>query len=321
MRAVTPRSALLALWAFTASASADAPATCARQSPGACSPPPPILLQTHQAVERSSGPALAHLAPLVPPFVAPPGASARIAAARQKALQAPAQRARARSGSASAVDFQNFQLVQQLRAAGYTCPGGDPFPPNDGEFEFDCRLWQASLGHSQDMGARNYFSHESPAPNPTDPFDRSAATGLATFSENIAAGEGSAEATLEQWKNSDGHCRNMMDPAHNRMGVAHALTEGSTYRHYWTQLFAADSAAPDQSCLSSGASPAPAPTAAPAPGTTPAPAQGGGSGGGAGSACEDLDWQCSSYDAGHCQGGEFLPWMQENCKQFCGFCG
>uniref|UniRef100_A0A7S2KUU4 SCP domain-containing protein n=1 Tax=Zooxanthella nutricula TaxID=1333877 RepID=A0A7S2KUU4_9DINO len=250
MRAVAPCAALLASWACTAAASAAEPAACARESPGACAQPP-ILIQTHQAVQRSSGPLPASVAPLVPPFVAPPGGSARIAAARQKAqAQArPAQPGRQSSSSASAADREGFNLMKQLRAAGFTCPGGTYFPPNDGEFEFDCRLWQASLGHSQDMGARNYFSHESPAPNPTDPFDRSAATGLATFSENIAAGEGSAEATLEQWKNSDGHCRNMMDPAHNRMGVAHALTEGSTYRHYWTQMFANDGGDADHSCL------------------------------------------------------------------------
>merc|ERR1719343_1938534 len=145
--------------------------------------------------------------------------------------------------------WESFLLLQELRAQGFTCPGGQRFPPNSGELQFDCRLWKASLGHSQDMGARNYFDHVSP--EGSDPFDRSNAEGLATFSENIAAGKQSAADTLEQWKNSDGHCKNMMAEDHTRFAVAYAFTAGSSYKHYWTQLFARDVGDADHSCYSS----------------------------------------------------------------------
>jgi len=212
---------------------------------------PPISLRTHQAVERSSGPPRAHVAALVPPFAVPAGAAARTAAARQQ-VQAqkaqPALKSHALAlGRASAADLEGFFLLQGLRAAGFTCPTGTYFPPNDAEFVFDCRLWRAALEHSQDMGSRNYFSHITP--EGADPFDRSKATGLATFYENIAAGVESAAATLEQFKTSGPHCENMMAVQNNRVGVAHAFAGGSTYRHYWTQMFANDGGDADHSCL------------------------------------------------------------------------
>merc|ERR1719356_2298080 len=143
-----------------------------------------------------------------------------------------------RAGNPSTQDMEGFELLKQLRQQGYTCPKGKRFAPNSRALEFDCRLWRAALGHSQDMGNRNYFDHVSPEGN--DPFDRSAAEGLPTFSENIAAGKRSASETLEQWKNSDGHCVNMMDETHNRFAVAYALIENARYKHYHTQLFAED---------------------------------------------------------------------------------
>lgn len=56
-------------------------------------------------------------------------------------------------------------------------------------------------------------------------------------SENIAAGNRSAAATFEQWRNSDGHCRNMMTQSANEIGIGHA--GGGSFGSYWTQTFGA----------------------------------------------------------------------------------
>jgi len=75
------------------------------------------------------------------------------------------------------------------------------------------------------MGRRNYFSHVTP--DGQDPFDRSKRQGFGTFNENIAAGVSDVTGTMQQWKDSDGHCRNMMKASHTRMGAGYAYTGGS----------------------------------------------------------------------------------------------
>jgi len=193
-------------------------------------------------------------------------------------------------------------LLKELRRAGFRCSGGTYFPPNNGELEFDCRLWQASVGHSLDMGQRNYFSHVTP--EGLDPFDRSEPYGLPTFNENLAAGGDTAAKALEQWKKSDGHCKNMMDAGHNRMAVGYAYVGSSTYKHYWTQLFVKDNGAVYRSCYTGEADPVD-------------------DGSGSGGACQDIETSCRHWASlGYCQQGhQYEPYMYTNCKLSCGFCG
>merc|ERR1719356_415449 len=244
-----------------------------------------------------------------------------------------------RAGSPSTQDMEGFELLKQLRQQGYTCPNGKHFPPNSRALEFDCRLWRAALGHSQDMGNRKYFDHVSPEGK--DPFDRSAAEGLPTFSENIAAGDQSAAGTLEQWKKSDGHCVNMMNADHNRFAVAYAFVGTAPYKHYHTQLFARDNGAVDRSCFGGsqgggsgnggGAGSGGGAGNGGGRGNGGDAGRGGGAGrggagrGGAGSGgagkCEDKDEGCAGYDEGYCRApSEFEPYMRDNCKAFCGLC-
>lgn len=58
-----------------------------------------------------------------------------------------------------------------------------------------------------------------------------------TCGENIAAGRSSAEATVDQWMNSDGHRANILNPDFKKLGVGYCYDENSTYKHYWVQLF------------------------------------------------------------------------------------
>jgi hypothetical protein len=54
--------------------------------------------------------------------------------------------------------------------------------------------------------------------------------------ENIAMGNETFQATLEQWKNSSGHRENMLRPAVSRIGIASA---GSGHDTYWSLILAA----------------------------------------------------------------------------------
>jgi uncharacterized protein YkwD len=104
----------------------------------------------------------------------------------------------------------------------------------------------ASYNHSLDMGQRNYFSHNTPSPYPsgqTGPAftDRMRAAGYTSYTraaENIAAGNSTALATFNQWKNSSGHNANMLDPNLTQIGIGFATVSGSKYTYYWTTDFA-----------------------------------------------------------------------------------
>ena len=60
--------------------------------------------------------------------------------------------------------------------------------------------------------------------------------GAYTYGENIAAGNATAAATVEQWMNSPGHRANIMNPDFTHIGVGYIQTNGG-YRHYWVQMF------------------------------------------------------------------------------------
>merc|ERR1712060_664070 len=118
-------------------------------------------------------------------------------------------------------------------------------------------------------------------------------------------GAQSAAGLMEQLKHSDSQCKMMMSAEYNRFAEAYAFNAGSTFKFYWTQMFAHDSGAVDTSCSSSSShSDLP-------PGT----------GGGGANVCEDTDQTCSAYDSSYCNApSEFAPYMEEHCKMFCGLC-
>ncbi|CAE7715080.1 ykwD, partial [Symbiodinium sp. CCMP2456] len=95
----------------------------------------------------------------------------------------------------------------------------------------------------------NYFSHYSQ--DGRSPWDRARAQGISANAENIAAGNSGATATLRQWQNSDGHCKNMMNSRHKLFGIGWAYDASSTYRHYWTQMLSSTSESADRSCYPS----------------------------------------------------------------------
>jgi uncharacterized protein YkwD len=100
----------------------------------------------------------------------------------------------------------------------------------------DPRLTSAASKHSADMATNDYFSHT--GRNGTGFATRMEAAGHSTpLSENIAAGNSTAQATLTRWMDSAGHRRNILDCSAKDMGVGVATDPGSTYGIYWTQDF------------------------------------------------------------------------------------
>lgn len=106
-----------------------------------------------------------------------------------------------------------------------------------GPVKGNAQLTKSATGHSRDMADNNYFSHTSQDGRTFS--DRIKAAGYpgGTLAENIAAGQPTAAAVMEDWMNSPGHRANILNCAYKELGVGHVL--GGEYGHYWTQNFGA----------------------------------------------------------------------------------
>ncbi len=95
---------------------------------------------------------------------------------------------------------------------------------------YDLKLCEAARGHSADMEARGFFSHDSPVPGKATPWDRAKLAGTTASGENIYMGSGSPVNALKGWFLSPGHHKNMLNDSNTRQGL------GRVGKH-WTQLF------------------------------------------------------------------------------------
>ena len=139
------------------------------------------------------------------------------------------------SAASAALEDEMLRLVNEFRQNGGNCPSGAYGPR--APLTMDPALRSAARHHSKDMADAGYFSHTSR--DGRSPWQRMSDAGYdgQPSGENIAAGNQSAAATFEQWRNSDGHCRNMMTTNANEIGVGYAA--GGSYGSYWTQTFGA----------------------------------------------------------------------------------
>ncbi|CAM4508099.1 CAP domain-containing protein [Corallococcus exiguus] len=128
-----------------------------------------------------------------------------------------------------------LNLINQRRAAGATC--GGVVKPAVGALTTNDKLRCAARKHSKDMGTNNFFSHT--GSNGSTPWQRMASAGYSyrTAAENIAAGYGTAQAVVDGWMASTGHCNNIMNGALKQSGIGYFNAPSSTYRAYWTQDF------------------------------------------------------------------------------------
>lgn len=100
----------------------------------------------------------------------------------------------------------------------------------------DPQLRSAAQGHSDDMAAKNYFSHTSQ--DGRDMTARIKASGFSpmrAWAENIAMGQRTPADVVTAWMNSAGHRANIVNCAYTHLGVGVA---NSSRGIYWTQNFA-----------------------------------------------------------------------------------
>ena len=131
------------------------------------------------------------------------------------------------AGSIADLEKEVFNLVNEERSKAGASP-----------LEWSDELADVARAHSADMAENDYFSHTDL--NGGSFSDRIDAAGIgikSTGAENIAAGSSTAEAVMNQWMNSEGHRKNILNPDLRKLGVGLAFNSDSEYGYYWTQCF------------------------------------------------------------------------------------
>src|SRR5687768_6542093 len=124
-------------------------------------------------------------------------------------------------------------------------------------------LTNVAEGYALYMATANFFSHT--GLDGSSLSSRATAGGYTSWTwlgENIAAGQTTPDAVFQAWMNSPGHRANILSDKAREIGIGHALTATSRYKHYWTMELG------DRPGAGAQAAPAPAqPTATPVPPT------------------------------------------------------
>lgn len=142
------------------------------------------------------------------------------------------------AGDCGLADFQAelLQRINALRAAGASCGAQGTFASTTA-LTWNTRLQQSALGYSADMQARNYWREDHQTPEGVTFSQRITNAGYtwSTAAENIAAGYATVQAVMDGWRNSPGHCANLMNPNLREVGVACVTgNSANTYPNYWT---------------------------------------------------------------------------------------
>lgn len=121
-----------------------------------------------------------------------------------------------------------LDAVNAVRAAGQTC-GGDAYAPA-GPLVWNDRLETAATRHTADMAEHEAFAHR--GSDGSEVGERATRAGYSwrLVGENIARFQRTVPEVVQDWVESPGHCRALMDPRYAEMGAA-------VQDRYWTQVF------------------------------------------------------------------------------------
>lgn len=134
-----------------------------------------------------------------------------------------------------AFETEVVALSNALRAQGLDCGSRGSFAPAP-PLKLNSALTCAARAHSTYMRDKQVFDHV--GPDGQSPGDRIALTRypVTSWGENIAYGYPTPQAVVAGWKDSEGHCANIMRPHFTQMGVG-AVRGGGRGLH-WTQVMA-----------------------------------------------------------------------------------
>lgn len=133
----------------------------------------------------------------------------------------------------ASVDNEVIQLVNQARSQGRVC-GNQRFA-SARPLSANGSLTRAAQVHSADMAARRQMSHTGSNGSSVGKRAKQAGYQWRGIAENVAVGYKSANAVVQGWLNSPGHCKNIMNPNYNEGGVS--AVQGRDNKLYWTMVY------------------------------------------------------------------------------------
>jgi uncharacterized protein YkwD len=117
--------------------------------------------------------------------------------------------------------------VNALRAVGCRCPGGKRYPAAKA-LKWDDQLAQAAQKHAADMEKNSFFDHTGSDGSDFSERIEKAGYRWRAVAENLAQGHPNVADVVKGWRNSKGHCKNLMDGNLRDMGAARVGA-------YWVQ--------------------------------------------------------------------------------------
>ena len=151
------------------------------------------------------------------------------------------------------VKQQYLNAINKIRSQARSC-GSAGYFSSASALRWSNRLYGAAYEHSNDMKKSNSFGHKGSqrasdwtakvhhlgrASSFKERIENNGYKEWKHIAENIEAGSSNAEAAMNHWVQSDGHCANIMNPIFTDVGMAHTKKQGSRKSHFWTQTFAA----------------------------------------------------------------------------------
>jgi uncharacterized protein YkwD len=181
------------------------------------------------------GPAVPAAAAPAPPLAAPAPTPAPSPA------PSPAPGVAGTRATCELADFRARAIarINVHRAAGASCGAQGRFPAAPA-LAWNDALTQASLLHSEDMVALDFFSHTGSSGSSAGQRATAAGYVWSTWGENIAAGQSDVDSVMDAWMASPGHCANLMNDRFRDVGLACVRgTANTRYRTYWTMTLGA----------------------------------------------------------------------------------
>ena len=119
-------------------------------------------------------------------------------------------------------------LVNEARSKGCNC--GNQHMQPAGPVKWDDQLEDAAMKHSRDMDRNHFMRHDGSDGSSFSTRISKSGFKWTSCAENIADGYETEQEVVEGWLNSPMHCKNLMNPRYEYMGVARS-------GNYWTQDF------------------------------------------------------------------------------------
>lgn len=118
--------------------------------------------------------------------------------------------------------------VNKLRARGCRC-GGKRMPPAK-PIQWNKTLYKSALSHAKQMSDYNFFAHYSIEGKDIGQRIEKFGYKWEVVGENLGEGQKNFDEVLNDWLESSSHCKMLMNPKVNEMGVAN-------YGRFWVQHF------------------------------------------------------------------------------------